>query len=104
MAEPENHARLTLRKRIAEALGKEYLDLREISHLFGIKEREVLDHLVHIERSARFERFTVEPASCMACGFTFTKRSRLSTPSRCPLCKNESISPPKFHLDLERKK
>jgi len=89
---------LTLRKKIAEALEKEYLDLREISQLFGIKEREVLDHLAHIERSARSGRFTIEPASCTHCGFSFKKRSRLNTPSRCPLCKNESISPPRFHL------
>jgi len=89
---------VTLRKKIAEALEKEYLDLRGISHLLGIKEKEVLDHLAHIERSARSERFTLEPASCTDCGFSFRKRSRLSTPSRCPLCKSESISPPRFHL------
>jgi len=94
----EDPALLTLREKIAEALEKESLDLREISHLSGIKEREVLDHLAHIQRSARSERFTVEPASCMGCGFSFRKRSRLSTPSRCPLCKSESISPPRFNL------
>jgi hypothetical protein len=33
----------TLRKKIAEALGEESHDLREISKLFGIKEKEVLD-------------------------------------------------------------
>jgi transposase len=41
----------TLRKKIAEALEGESLDLREISKLFGIKEKEVLDHLNHIEDS-----------------------------------------------------
>jgi predicted Zn-ribbon and HTH transcriptional regulator len=40
----------TLRKKIAEALEGESLDLREISQLFGIKEKEVLDHLNHIEK------------------------------------------------------
>jgi len=39
---------LTLRKKIAEALEGESLDLRKISQLFGIKEKEVLDHLMHI--------------------------------------------------------
>ena len=39
----------TLRKKIAEALEGDFLDLREISKLFGIKEKEVLDHLNHIE-------------------------------------------------------
>jgi hypothetical protein len=34
----------TLRKKIAEALEEEFLDLREITKLFGIKVKEVLDH------------------------------------------------------------
>jgi hypothetical protein len=34
----------TLRKKIAEALEEDFLDLREISQLFGIKEKEVLGY------------------------------------------------------------
>jgi predicted Zn-ribbon and HTH transcriptional regulator len=89
---------LTLRKKIAEALEGESLDLREISKLFGIKEKEVLDHLIHIEKSAH-RGFTVEPASCRQCGFSFKKRTRLSTPGRCPVCKSEHISPPRFKIN-----
>jgi predicted Zn-ribbon and HTH transcriptional regulator len=47
----EHLTQSTLRKKIAEALEGESLDLREISKLFGIKEKEVLDHLKHIEKS-----------------------------------------------------
>ena len=61
----------TLRKKIAEALEGESLDLWEISQLFGIKEKEVLDHLMHIEKSAHHRGFTVEAASCQQCGFSF---------------------------------
>jgi hypothetical protein len=57
----------TLRKKIAEALEGDFLDLREISQLFGIKEKEVLDHLNHIEKSEHHRGFTVEPASCQQC-------------------------------------
>ena len=89
---------ITLRKQIAEALERESLDLREISKLFGIKEREVLDHLDHIAKSARSKRFTMEAAYCLQCGFSFRKRSRLSTPGRCPICRSESIAPPRFQL------
>jgi len=89
----------TLRKKIAEALEGESLDLREISKLFGIKEKEALDHLVHIEKSVHHSAFTVEPASCQECGFSFKKRNRLSTPSRCPVCKSEHISPPRFKIN-----
>jgi len=88
----------TLRKEIAEALEKGSLDMREISKIFHIKEREALDHLQHIERSARRKRFIMEPACCLDCGFIFKKRGRLSTPSRCPLCKSLSITPPRFKI------
>jgi predicted Zn-ribbon and HTH transcriptional regulator len=89
---------LTLRKEIAEALERGPLDLREISQLFRVREREALDHLQHISRSAHPKRLTMEPAQCRRCGFAFKKRGRLSTPSRCPICKSESISPPKYQI------
>jgi hypothetical protein len=92
---------LTLREKIAGALERERLDLREISKLFGIKEKEVLDHLQHVAKSAHSKRFSMEPAHCNQCGFSFKKRTRLNTPGRCPLCKSESISPPRFQL-IER--
>ncbi len=88
----------TPRKRIAEALEREPLDLRELSKMFGLKERDVLDHLDHIARSARPKRFIIEPASCLHCGFSFRKRSRMSTPGRCPICKSQSIAPPRYQI------
>jgi len=88
----------TLRKEIAEALERELLDLREISQLFRIREREVLDHLQHIAKSAHPKRLTMEPATCKGCGFSFRKRDRLSPPSRCPICKSESITPPRYQI------
>jgi predicted Zn-ribbon and HTH transcriptional regulator len=90
---------LTLRKKIAEALEGECFDSKEISRLFGIKEGEVLDHLEHIAKSVHPKRLTVEPASCKHCGFSFKKRTRLNTPGRCPVCKSESISPPRFKIN-----
>jgi len=90
---------LTLRKKIAEALEAEYLDSQEISKLFGVREREVLDHLQHIAKSVHPRHLTIEPASCKRCGFSFRKRTRLNTPGRCPVCKSESISPPRFKIN-----
>jgi len=88
----------TFRKAIAEALEKEVMDLREISKMFHIKEKEALDHLEHIARSARPKHFIMEPSLCLDCGFVFKKRGRLSTPSRCPLCRSSSIAPPRFRI------
>jgi len=89
---------LTIRKKIAEALERERLGLREISQLFGIKEREAFDHLQHIAKSVHPRRLTMNPAQCRQCGFSFKKRTRLSTPGRCPLCKSESVYPPQFQI------
>jgi predicted Zn-ribbon and HTH transcriptional regulator len=84
---------------MVEVLERECLDLREISKWFGIKEREALDHLNHIAKSIHPKRLTAESASCKGCGFSFKKRTRLSTPSRCPVCKSEQISPPRFKIN-----
>jgi hypothetical protein len=88
---------LTLRKQIAEALERESLDLRDLSRLFHIREKEALEHLEHVARSSVF-RLVMDPPRCTECGFSFKKRTRLNTPGRCPLCKSEDISPPRFQL------
>ncbi len=95
---PGHKVSSTLRQKIAEALKRERLDLRDLSRLFGIKEKEVLDHLGHIAKSAGSKRFVIEPACCKECGYSFKKRTRLSTPGRCPVCKSEYVSPPIFGI------
>jgi transcriptional regulator len=89
---------LTVRKRIAEALEEETLDLREISRRFKIKEKEALDHLQHVARSAGPGKFVMEPPTCSRCGFSFKKRTRINKPGRCPLCRSESVEPPRFRI------
>lgn len=84
------------------------LSAKEISAAAGIPEKDVGPHLEHLRRSlegtgAREGRGTpgrlaVEPARCNGCGFVFRKRERLRKPGRCPLCKGESIDPPRFLL------
>src|SRR5512135_386049 len=93
-SEVEPQGMLTLRKKITAALEAECLDLREISELFVIKEREALDHLQHIAKSIHPKRLILEPACCKKCGYSFKKRTRLNTPGRCPVCKSEYISSP----------
>jgi transcriptional regulator len=90
---------LSLRKEIAAALERQSMDLREISKMFRIREKEALDHLSHIARSARPKRLTMEPSACLKCGFAFKKRERLSTPGHCPICRSESITPPRYRIE-----
>lgn len=43
-------------------------------------------------------RLEVEAATCRKCGFVFAKRERPDRPGRCPVCRGESISEPRFSI------
>jgi hypothetical protein len=92
----------TEREIITELLegAAEPLTLRDISQMARLQEKEVLDHLDHIHRSikAQSKGIKVAPARCRSCGFTFAKREDFKKPSRCPVCKSESISPPAYSI------
>ena len=94
---------LTTRQRLAEALTGTLLSTRQLAALIGIPERQVEDHLTHIVRSIardRIRRFVLEPSACETCGFVFRSRSRLTRPSRCPRCRSEEISSPRYGIEL----
>jgi predicted Zn-ribbon and HTH transcriptional regulator len=88
----------TLRHEITDLLHEESLTTREVSERLGIGEKEVLEHLEHI-KIALHGGLVVEPALCMACGFSFRKRERLKGPGRCPVCRSEHITNPRFSVD-----
>jgi hypothetical protein len=72
----------------------------EISTAVGLPEKEVSSHLEHIRRSlhATGAVLEIEPAECRHCGFVFAKRERMTSPGRCPVCRNEAISDPLFSI------
>ena len=41
---------------------------------------------------------SVVPAACLACGFVFRTRQRLTRPGRCPVCDSSHIEPPRFSV------
>ena len=90
----------TIRQRIVELLRGSPLTSREISAEVGVREKEVARHLEHIRQSLHGgkERLEVEAAACRKCGFAFVKRERLDRPGRCPVCRGESISEPRFSI------
>ncbi|MCK4621655.1 MAG: transcriptional regulator [Desulfuromonadales bacterium] len=91
----------TLRQSMIALLRQNPLTAREISEQVGVAEREVYAHLEHIRQSLhRGETsLSVLPAECRGCGFVFTKRDRLKRPGRCPLCRGQSISQPRYLLE-----
>ena len=91
----------TLRQSMITLLRHNPLSAREISEQVGVTEREVYTHLEHIRQSLHREATTLSvlPAECRGCGFMFTKRDRLKRPGRCPLCRGQSISQPRYLIE-----
>jgi predicted Zn-ribbon and HTH transcriptional regulator len=91
----------TIRQQIIDLLGSDELTLRDLSQAVSIPEKEVVDHLTHIERSIRTQgkKLVETPYKCLSCGFVFDKRSRFSKPGRCPSCKNSHMQVAQFHIE-----
>ena len=95
---PERGA--TLRAAVREALLGAALTAREISARTSMREKDVAEHLEHLDRSLRRqgERLVVEPARCLACEAEIGGRGRFTTPGRCPRCRSERVAPPAFRV------
>jgi predicted Zn-ribbon and HTH transcriptional regulator len=91
---------LTVREALAAALRAGPATARELSRDVGLRERDVAEHLGHLARTvaARGERLSVEPAACLACGYAFEDRARLTRPGACPRCRSTRIDPPVFRI------
>lgn len=98
------NASQTVRQEMTDLLTKDRFTTRELSQALKIRERDVLDHLDHIVRSvSKKGRFCIEPSVCRKCGFVFRDRKRLRSPGRCPVCKNEAITEPRFWIENRKK-
>lgn len=90
----------TIRRQIAALLAGQACTARDISSIVGIPEKAVCAHLEHLRRSLHqgHLQLEVEPAACRKCGFLFIKRERLERPGKCPVCRGQSISEPRFSI------
>ncbi|MBI5102512.1 MAG: transcriptional regulator [Nitrospirae bacterium] len=95
---PERHD--TVRHDIMHALEGAELSAKEVSGKISVSEKEVYEHLDHIQKSLSEgkRRLKVTPAECVSCGFVFKKRERLKKPGRCPVCRSEHIHDPLFAI------
>ena len=92
----------TLRQRIMELLTGTRLATHQLAQMLGIPERQVEDHLMHAVKSIvrdKTRRFILEPSRCQDCDFVFRDRRRLTRPSRCPHCRSEGITAPRYGID-----
>ena len=95
----------TPRQRIRDLLTITPLTARRIAEVVGIPERQVEEHLRHIVQSVTRDqrvRFVLEPAACKACDFIFRERHRITRPSRCPKCRSEAISEPRYSIESKK--
>ncbi|AWR98900.1 transcriptional regulator [Metallosphaera hakonensis] len=91
---------LTTRERILLLLRSSDFPLsaKEIMHLTGVrKEQEVYEHIYHLSLSSKHKNYVVivYPPKCESCGYEIVL-DKPKRPSKCPRCKSERISQPKF--------
>ena len=93
----------TVRQKIASVLVGNTLSARDLSVETGISEKDVYEHLEHIQKtvSKGGRSFIVVPAVCRMCNFIFRKRDRLKKPGKCPVCRSESIQEPLFSIETK---
>ena len=92
----------TARQRMVDLLAGSRLTSYQLAQFLGIPERQVEDHLIHVVKTiARDQerRFVLEPSGCQDCGFVFRDRTKLTRPGRCPRCRSESITAPRYGID-----
>lgn len=90
----------TVRQRIAELLRSSELTTHEISRQASVAERDVAEHLRHLEHSLLHhgERLQTLAPRCVKCDFVFDHREKHGRPSRCPRCKSERVSKARFSV------
>ena len=95
----------TPRQRMVELLTGARLASHQLAQMLGIAERQIEEHLMHVVKTLARDpsrRFILEPSTCLNCGFVFRERARLTRPSRCPLCRSEGISAPRYGINSTR--
>ena len=91
----------THRQQIIDLLYQQAMTAMDISQAVRVSEKDVYRHLAHIQKTMAGQRrkLSFTPCTCLACGFTFTDRRRLTKPGRCPRCRESRIDHPVFKIE-----
>jgi predicted Zn-ribbon and HTH transcriptional regulator len=95
----------TPRRRLIELLTGALLSSHQLANLMGIPERHVEEHLTHIVKTIARDptrTFLLERSECQDCAFVFRERTKLTRPSRCPHCRSEAITSPRYGIREEK--
>jgi len=76
------------------------MSARELSQALGIREKEVVQHLVHVEKTvaSQKKKLVIIPFQCLDCEYIFKERKRYTRPGRCPRCKGTHVETPSFRI------
>lgn len=92
----------TPRQRIADLLTLAPMTTQQIAAVVKMSERQVEDHLGHIMKTVARDRsvkFVLHPSACKDCDFVFRDRNRITRPSRCPRCRSELLTDPRYSVE-----
>ncbi|MEJ2689711.1 MAG: transcriptional regulator [Deltaproteobacteria bacterium] len=90
----------TIRQKLIELLQVEEMTARDLSQALSIMEKEVYRHLEHVERTVLRKGLTlhITPCKCQDCRYSFSERTRITKPGKCPRCRKSHIAPPRFSI------
>ncbi len=99
---------MSLRERIIRLLEelREPVTVNDIIFMLNLdpsRRSEVYEHLMHIAKTIRRKshgrrELVMIPPECRNCGYIFTELRKAKKPSKCPKCRSQRISPPRFTI------
>ena len=100
MGMADSDFRQTVRQQIIALLTDTEMSARDISQAVGIREKEVVQHLAHVEKTvaAQKKKLAIIPFQCLDCEYVFKERKRYTRPGRCPRCKGTHVETPTFRI------
>ena len=96
----DNDIQQTVRQKIIGLLTEIEMSVRDLSQAIGIREKEVVQHLAHVEKTvaSQKKKLVIRPFQCLDCEYMFKERKRYTRPGRCPRCRGTHVETPTFRI------